>query len=155
MRLRPRRAEAERGRRSREQAVRDLVARFNAKDLEGMLGLYADDAALYEPFLEEPIAGKDALRAFHEELFRSFPDERLELEQLLSDGDFVVARLVAGATHSGDFLGMPPTGRRFSVRECTVFELRDGLVRNVWVYVDSGSIARQLGFAFAPAGGAG
>jgi len=134
-----------------EQAVRDLVARFNARDLEGMLALYAGDATLHEPFIEEPIFGKSALRTFHEELFRSFPDETLEIEQLLSEDDWVVARLIASATHSGEFLGMRPTGRRFSVRECTVFQFRGGRVQNVWVYVDSGSIARQLGYTFAPA----
>jgi hypothetical protein len=73
---------------------------------------------------------------------------RRDLEGLLE------RRVVASATHAGEFLGMTPTGRRFTVPECTVFEFRGDLVQNVWVYVDSGSIARQLGYAFAPTGGA-
>ena len=139
---------------AREEVVHEIVARFNRRDLEGLLERYADDAALHEPYVEEPIAGKKALRRFHEELFRAFPDETLEIRQLISSGDWVVARIVASATHSGEFLGMAPTGRRFTVPECTVFEFRGDLVENVWVYVDSGSIARQLGYTFAPAGDA-
>jgi steroid delta-isomerase-like uncharacterized protein len=150
MRKRPRQAETATQERSHEQVVRDLVSCFNARDLDELLELYTPDAALYEPFLEQPITGTAALRAFHEEPFRSFPDETLEIEQLLSQGEWVVARLVASATHSGEFLGMPPTGRRFSVRECTVFRFSVRRVQSVWVYVDSGSIARQLGYTFAP-----
>lgn len=153
--MRPRRRQAESAREEglHEQVVRRLVERFNARDLEGMLELYAADATLHEPFLDEPVSGTRALRAFHQELFGAFPDEALEIEELLSKDDRVVARLVATATHSGAFLGMPPTGRRFSVRECTVFRFRDGRVQEVWVYVDSGAIARQLGYGFAPAEG--
>ena len=135
-----------------EETVRRLVAAFNRNDLETVLDCFAPDAVLHEPYVAEPIAGTERLRDFHQVLFAAFPDETLAIEQLISSGDWVVARTIARGTQTGGFLGIPPTGRQFSVPECLVYELReDGRIRNQWTYVDSGQIAEQLGYAFAPA----
>jgi steroid delta-isomerase-like uncharacterized protein len=135
----------------RNQAtVRTIVEAFNANDLERVLACFAPDAALHEPYVDEPIAGTEALREFHQVLFEAFPDETLTIEQLLSTGHWVIARTVASGTQTGEFLGIPPTGRRFSVPECLVYEMDDDArVRNQWTYVDSGLIAKQLGYGFA------
>jgi steroid delta-isomerase-like uncharacterized protein len=138
-------------RESNEAAVRRVVEAFNVNDLDGVLAEFAADAALHEPYVDEPIAGQDALREFHQALFDAFPDEQLTIEQLLSVGNWVIARTVASGTQTGDFLGIPPTGRRFSVPECLVYEMSgDGRIANQWTYVDSGLIAKQLGYGFAP-----
>ncbi|MGH3004751.1 MAG: ester cyclase [Gaiellaceae bacterium] len=135
-----------------EETVRRLVEAFNRNDLETVLDCFAADAVLHEPYVEEPIAGTERLRDFHQVLFDAFPDETLAIEQLISTGDWVIARTVASGTQTGDFLGIPPTGRRFSVPECLVYEMReDGRICNQWTYVDSGQIAQQLGYALAPA----
>ena len=98
-----------------ESAVRAIVEAFNANDLEGVLRRFAPDAALHEPYVDEPIAGTEALRDFHQTLFEAFPDETLTIEHLLSVENWVIARTVASGTQTGEFLGIPPTGRRFSV----------------------------------------
>lgn len=136
-----------------EATVRAIVEAFNVNDLEGVLERFAPAAALHEPYVDEPIAGTEALRDFHQSLFEAFPDETLTIEHMLSTGNWVIARTVASGTQTGDFLGIPPTGRRFSVPECLVYELGDdGRVVNQWTYVDSGLIAKQLGYGFAPTG---
>lgn len=133
-----------------EKTVRKVVEDFNRKDLEGVLAAFAEDAALHEPFIEDPIKGADALRDFHKSLFSAFPDETMEVVQLIADDSHVVARTIAAGSHTGEFLGMKPTGRRFSVPECLVYEFDDlGLIVNQWTYVDSGSIAKQFGYGFA------
>ena len=134
-----------------EATVHAIVEAFNRNDLEGVLAQFAPDAALHEPYVDEPIAGTEALREFHRVLFEAFPDETLTVEQLLSTDDWVIARTVASGTQTGDFLGIAPTGRRFSVPECLVYQMGgDGRVVNQWTYVDSGMIAKQLGYGFAP-----
>ncbi|MFC7546860.1 ester cyclase [Plantactinospora sp. GCM10030261] len=137
---------------SNEATVHRVVDAFNRKHLDEVLAEFTPAAALREPFIEEPIAGMDALRDFHAGLFESFPDEILTIVQLISAGDWVVARTTASGTHTGDFLGMRPTGRPFSVPECLVYQFdADGRIANQWTYVDSGSIAKQFGYTFAPA----
>ena len=50
---------------------------------------------------------------------RPFPDMRMELVELVADGDTVVARFACSATHLGDWRGHAPTGRRFESTRST------------------------------------
>jgi predicted ester cyclase len=76
----------------------------------------------------------------------SFPDMRMELLELIAEGDRVVARLACSATHLGDWRGHPPTGRRFEdVDEVYFFTLADGRIAAVWGIEDTLDRFRQLG----------
>ena len=58
----------------------------------------------------------------------------------------VVRRFTCSATHLGDWLGHPATGRRFDrVDEVSIFRLRDGRIAHVWSLEDSLGRLRQLG----------
>jgi predicted ester cyclase len=79
--------------------------------------------------------------------FRSaFPDFRMEIVELVAEGDTVVAHFKCSGTHRGDWLGVSPTGRRFEdVDEIYVFRVRNGKLAQ-WVGVeDNLSRMRQLG----------
>jgi steroid delta-isomerase-like uncharacterized protein len=130
-----------------------LVEAYNRHDIDTVVACYAADGVHHEPFTTPPdFVGRDSIRRFNQELIASFPDERVEPRRLFADGAWVFAICHCTATHSGEFLGMKPTQRRFAVDECAVLEFDDAaLIKNFWVYVDSGLIARQLGFGFVAA----
>ena len=76
----------------------------------------------------------------------SFPDVRMEVVELIAEGDKVVGRFTCSATHLGEWLGHPPTGRRFDrVDEVSIFRFRDGRIAHVWSLEDSLGRLRQLG----------
>ncbi len=76
----------------------------------------------------------------------AFPDVRMEIVQLVAEGDVVVGRFRCSATHLGIWRGHPPTGRRFEdVDEVYFFELRDGRIAGAWGLEDTLSRIRQLG----------
>jgi predicted SnoaL-like aldol condensation-catalyzing enzyme len=76
----------------------------------------------------------------------SFPDVRMEIVELIAEGDKVVGRFTCSATHLGEWLGHPPTGRRFDrVDEVSIFRFRDGEIAHVWSLEDSLGRLRQLG----------
>ena len=78
----------------------------------------------------------------------SFPDVHMEILELIAEGDAVVSRFTCSATHLGEWLGHPPTGRRFErVDEVSIFRLRDGKITQVWSLEDSLGRLRQLGLA--------
>jgi steroid delta-isomerase-like uncharacterized protein len=132
-----------------EETVRRANRAFSEKNMEELLACYAEDMVQYEPFIPEPIAGHDALRRYYEGSFDYFPDETVEIVHLISVGKWVVGQWICRGTQTGEFIGLPPTGRRFEVPECGVYEFApDGRVQNLWVYVDSGTIAKQLGYDF-------
>jgi predicted ester cyclase len=63
----------------------------------------------------------------------SFPDVRMEVVELIGEGDMVVGRFTCSATHLGAWLGHAPTGRRFErVDEVSIFRLRDGRIIHMW-----------------------
>jgi predicted ester cyclase len=76
----------------------------------------------------------------------SFPDMRMEVVELIAEGDTVVGRFTCSATHLGEWLGHAPTGRRFErVDEVGIFRLRDGRIAQAWSLEDTLSRLRQLG----------
>jgi predicted ester cyclase len=111
-------------------------------------------------FLEEAVnGGRDELvdelftpeaAAFAREWFgafrRSFPDLRMELIELIGEGDRVVGRFTCSATHLGDWRGHAPTGRRFEdVDEVYFFAFAGDRIAAVWGIEDTLDRYRQLG----------
>jgi predicted ester cyclase len=78
----------------------------------------------------------------------SFPDVRMEVVELIGEGDKVVGRFTCSATHLGAWLGHAPTGRRFErVDEVSIFRLRDGRIIHMWSLEDTLGRLQQLGLA--------
>jgi hypothetical protein len=76
---------------------------------------------------------------------RSFPDMRMELVELVAEGDTVVGRFACSATHLGEWRGHAPTGRRFeNVDEVYFFRFEGGRIAGVWGIEDSLDRFRQL-----------
>jgi predicted ester cyclase len=78
-------------------------------------------------------------------MFNAFPDLRIEVEQTLASGDFVVARVRLTGTHKGNFAGVAPTNKSVSWRGCSVVELRNGKAIRSRVYADNASLLQQIG----------
>ena len=77
---------------------------------------------------------------------RSFPDLRMRVVDLVAEGDRVAGRFACSATHTGEWLGHPPTGRRFEdVDEVYFFRLEQGRIAEAWGLEDNASRLRQLG----------
>jgi predicted ester cyclase len=89
-----------------------------------------------------------AARRWIEPFLASFSDVRMRVVDLLAEGDRVVGRFACSGTHTGPWLGHPPTGRRFTdVPEVYFFRLRDGLIVSAWGLEDIPLRLQQLGLA--------
>jgi predicted ester cyclase len=77
----------------------------------------------------------------------SFPDFRMEVVDVIAEGDRVVGHFRCSGTHEGEWRGRPPTGRRFEgVDEIYVFSVRDGkLAEATAVVEDNLTRLQQLG----------
>jgi predicted ester cyclase len=76
----------------------------------------------------------------------SFPDVRMEIMELIAEGDTVVGRFACTATHTGPWLGHPPTGRRFErIDEIGIYRLRHGKISRTWSLEDNLTRLQQLG----------
>ena len=81
--------------------------------------------------------------------FRSaFPDFEMEIIELIGEDDTVVAHFRCSGTHRGEWLGVPPTGRRFeNVDEIYIFRVRDAKLVSAFGVEDNLTRLRQLGIS--------
>jgi predicted ester cyclase len=78
----------------------------------------------------------------------SFPDVRMEIVELIAEGEKVAGRFRCSATQLGPWRGNAPTGRRFErVDEVYIFRVREGRIAEAWGIEDTRSRERQLGLA--------
>ena len=106
----------------------------------------AGDLSVLDEIYTAPMAR--AARRWIEPFRASFPDFEMNIVQLVSEGDTVVARFRCSGTHRGEWLGHPPTGRRFErIDEVYFFEVRDARLARAWGLEDTLSRLRQLGLA--------
>lgn len=76
----------------------------------------------------------------------AFPDFTMEIVELIAEGDKVVAHFKCSGTHEGEWLGVPPTGRRFErVDEMYIFEVHEGRLVSALGVEDNLSRLGQLG----------
>ena len=54
------------------------------------------------------------------------------------------------ATHSGDFQGIPPTGRSISFGQIAIYRMVDGKISEIWEEADLFGLMQQLGATFTP-----
>jgi predicted ester cyclase len=84
----------------------------------------------------------------------AFPDFRMEIVDLIAEGDTVVGHFRCSGTHLGEWLGMPPTNRRFEdVDEIYVFRVDNGRLVAALGVEDNLSRLRQLGIGLVPPSG--
>jgi steroid delta-isomerase-like uncharacterized protein len=82
-----------------------------------------------------------------------FPDARVHVEDLVAEDDRVACRFVSTGTHHGEFMGVPPTGRRVEVTGITVFRLTGGQCVERWSEMNLVGLLQQIGAFPAPAAG--
>jgi hypothetical protein len=78
-------------------------------------------------------------------LFRVYPDIQLTVEDVIAEGDKVVARNTVTGTHQGEFMGVGPTGKSVTYNEIFIFRFANGRVVETWGVVDVLSQMKQLG----------
>jgi predicted ester cyclase len=87
-----------------------------------------------------------AARAWIAPFLASFPDTRMKIIDVVATDDRVVARFKCSGTHLGDWLGHPPTGRRFAgIDEVYFFRFHDGQITHAWGIEDTLRRLEQLG----------
>ena len=76
---------------------------------------------------------------------RGFPDVISTVEDLIAEGDKVVARWRSRATHQGDYMGIPPTGKEVEFTGISVYRIEEGKIAESWTVEDQLGLIRQIG----------
>jgi predicted ester cyclase len=103
----------------------------------------------FHPAERTDVTAVQAQKRVWEILLRAFPDIHVTLEDLLAEGDKIVARQTVTGTNSGEYRGMPPTGKSVTYNEIFIARFANGQVTDIWGVVDVYSQLQQLGLVQA------
>lgn len=77
-------------------------------------------------------------------LLEAFPDIKYTVEDMIEEGDKIVARWTAQGTHKGSFMGIPPTGKQISFSGIEIIRIKDGKAVEEWEELDRAGLMQQL-----------
>jgi predicted ester cyclase len=80
----------------------------------------------------------------------AFPDRVDVIEQVIAEGDRVGLLFRVTATHTGNFFGIPPTGRKVDVYEIAMLRIVGGQMVEGWFMMDEAELLKQLGAKLPP-----
>lgn len=117
---------------------------FPACDVGGLAAVTDEHAVAHGRRPDEP-DGLEGVTRTMLWLGRAFSDQRWEVHHVLGDGDLVTVHATHHARHTGDLMGIPPTGREVAYDYVHILRFRDGKAIEYWGVRDSAALMQQLG----------
>ena len=100
--------------------------------------------------LGDVMKGRDTFCDYMRKVRSAFPDFHNAIEELIAEGDTVVAKLAYSGTHRGEIFGLAATGKRMAYAGVAIFRIAAGKVAEGWVLGDLIALLRQLGARSLP-----
>ena len=124
---------------------KDLIRRWIEFSNTGFLGGF-------DPFISREYVGhlgatkmdRNELGRLERQFSAAFPDTHHAVDDLIAEGDRVVLRTTAHATHRGRFEGIDPTNRSVEFTGLVVYRIQDGKIAESWGEIDFGRLIREL-----------
>jgi steroid delta-isomerase-like uncharacterized protein len=124
--------------------LHDAVNSGDAEVIAKTIDEVVEPDVLFHAPVPTGATGAQALKQVWAGLLRAFPDIHVA-EDVIAEGDKVVARNTVTGTHQGEFRGVPPTGKSVSYHEIFVFRVSGRRIAEIWGVVDVLAQMRQLG----------
>jgi len=124
--------------------MRRFIEAINVRNLDIVDELVSKDHLDHHIPPELP-RGPEGVKIYFKSLSTSFPDCRITIEDLLADGDKVAIRIVFAGTHQGELMGIPATGKQFSITGIIIGRFEGGQIVEWWENADSLGLMQQLG----------
>lgn len=124
-------------------ARRVLEEIFPANDENALREVISDQFVNQEAPQGTP-PGLAGITGFMHLLNQAFSQQQWEMHDVIADGDKVVLRCTHSGVHTGDWFGLPATGRRFSYNQMHIVRIVDGKSVEHWSVRDDATLMRQL-----------
>ena len=138
---------------SRSEYNKQLVRRYqeecmHRQNWDNAAEYLAEDLVIHIPEGVVP-AGRDNALTWFRECASWFTSLGIEIKFAVADDDTVFQLQELHFEHTGDFMGIPPTGKRFSIAGLAAFKIRDGRIAEHWGLYDMDGIPAKLGVELA------
>ena len=130
--------------------VKSLYEAINARDWDKAFGYLSNDHLRFEVEAAEPMRGLSAYREFVKDSVDPFPDMHVEVNNLFGSGEWVCDEHITSGTFTNPMRvsggqSIPPNGKKFKVKSCHIYRVKDRKITETRVYFDPRSVMAQLG----------
>jgi len=129
-------------------ANKEIVLRYqeiyNSNNLDALSEVVAEDFLTPRMMPGMP-PGLEGARRIHKATLLGMPDWHTKIVDLIAEDDKVVARITMTGTHTGDFFGIPATGKKISFSGIYIVRIANGKIVEHWGEEDSVGLLQQLG----------
>jgi predicted ester cyclase len=127
---------------NRERFVLALASFADPQKRDDYFHLYSDDIIVHGYQGIEP--GLESVKQFYYAFWKVFPDARVTAQDLIGEGDTLVARYVITGTMHETFMGVAATGQRISLPGISILHFRNGQCFERWTCSDSLILLNQI-----------
>src|SRR5271165_6477511 len=128
-----------------KQLVRDYFTAFLKADNDCWTKHIAPSFRRHDPGLPFEVKGPEGVKKLADALRPGIPDMELPIEDLVAEGEKVLARLRVKGTHNGELMGVPATGKTIDIAVLDLFQIRHGKLIERWALLDNLDLLRQIG----------
>lgn len=121
-----------------------LAEAVNKGNLELVDEIFASDYVRHDPSGLLGDVGREEYKQVFANLRRAFPDAHWTMEDLLADGDKVIARWTFAGTHKGQFYNISPSGKKVTYPIIAIYRIADGKIAEDWHIFHALGLWQQL-----------
>ena len=134
--------------------VRRLEEAYNTQDLDVLDELIADDFVAHTPGSDQIPPGREGIKMAHQMSMQTFPDRRVEIEDIFAEGDLVVVRQRLTGTNTGGlpWFGIPANDKAVDTEDIQILRVQHGKVHETWAQMNLPKMMMQLGAMPGPGG---
>lgn len=127
---------------------------FSQGQLDAADELFAPEfvSHIVNPLPGQPLRGPEAVRWYARVVRQAFPDLRASVEHTIAEDDSVASRVTWTGTHTGQFVYLPPTGKRVKVEGITMDRVEGDKLVEHWGEWNQAELMLQLGVMPGPEG---
>jgi steroid delta-isomerase-like uncharacterized protein len=128
---------------------KELVRRWfeqvwNQKNEAAIDAMFSPEGKAYGFPEPDSVADAQGFKRLHRDFCGAFPDLHFRLEDVVAEGDLVAVRWRVEATHRGDHLGFPASGRQATLTGSSFLKIGQGRIVDGWNHMDMAGMIRRL-----------
>lgn len=127
----------------RKARIREYYAALDRQDFDAVSEFVAPNYCMH--FSGSPELDFTATKGMMSMFFAALPDLRHEIVDLFGEGDRMAARLRINATHQGELMGVPATGKQVDFDSSNVFRFTGDKIAEQWITADMVTMLKQIG----------
>jgi steroid delta-isomerase-like uncharacterized protein len=107
--------------------------------------LISEDYVGHDPALPEPVRGPRGAKENAKQYLDAFEGAHITVQEQIGEGDSVATRWEGRGRHTGEIMGIPPSGKDVVVSGLNLSRLKDGKIVEEWSIWDTLGMLQQIG----------